>query len=123
MHGAYGARARLGVLLGCMVESGLAIAAGAQVASLMDNVDLDGNLLLAEDHVAGRRVPRRRAAPRKPTGTRCRSAISYWLREGRRTAREDRARRVLGYGREPVVAILDSTHAGETYEASQSSRA
>jgi hypothetical protein len=32
-----------------MVESGLSIAAGAQVASLMDHVDLDGNLLLASD--------------------------------------------------------------------------
>ncbi len=39
----------LGVMLGCMLESGLAIAAGAQIASLCDHVDLDGNLLLAED--------------------------------------------------------------------------
>jgi L-alanine-DL-glutamate epimerase-like enolase superfamily enzyme len=39
----------LGVMLGCMVESGLGIAAGTQIASLMDHVDLDGNLLLAED--------------------------------------------------------------------------
>ena len=39
----------LGVMLGCMVESGLGIAAGAHVASLMDHVDLDGNLLLARD--------------------------------------------------------------------------
>jgi L-alanine-DL-glutamate epimerase-like enolase superfamily enzyme len=39
----------LGVMLGCMVESGLGIAAGAHIASLMDHVDLDGNLLLAED--------------------------------------------------------------------------
>jgi L-Ala-D/L-Glu epimerase len=39
----------LGVMLGCMLESGLGIAAGAQVASLCDYVDLDGNLLLAED--------------------------------------------------------------------------
>jgi len=39
----------LGVMLGCMVESGLSIAAGAQIASLMDHVDLDGNLLLAND--------------------------------------------------------------------------
>jgi L-Ala-D/L-Glu epimerase len=39
----------LGVMLGCMVESGLGIAAGAQIASLMDHVDLDGNLLLADD--------------------------------------------------------------------------
>jgi L-alanine-DL-glutamate epimerase-like enolase superfamily enzyme len=39
----------LGVMLGCMVESGLGIAAGAHIASLMDHVDLDGNLLLASD--------------------------------------------------------------------------
>jgi L-alanine-DL-glutamate epimerase-like enolase superfamily enzyme len=32
-----------------MVETGLGIAAGCQVASLCDFVDLDGNLLLAED--------------------------------------------------------------------------
>ena len=47
---AAGARALgLGVMLGCMVESGLGIAAGAQIASLCDHVDLDGNLLLAHD--------------------------------------------------------------------------
>jgi L-Ala-D/L-Glu epimerase len=39
----------LGVMLGCMVESGLGIAAGAALASLCDHVDLDGNLLLARD--------------------------------------------------------------------------
>jgi L-Ala-D/L-Glu epimerase len=39
----------LGCMLGCMVESGLGISAGAQVASLFDHVDLDGNLLLASD--------------------------------------------------------------------------
>jgi L-Ala-D/L-Glu epimerase / N-acetyl-D-glutamate racemase len=39
----------LGLMLGCMVESGLGIAAGAHVASLMDHVDLDGNLLLGDD--------------------------------------------------------------------------
>jgi L-alanine-DL-glutamate epimerase-like enolase superfamily enzyme len=43
----------LGVMLGCMVESGLGIAAGAHIASLMDHVDLDGNLLLAEDPWSG----------------------------------------------------------------------
>ncbi len=47
---AHAARALgLGVMLGCMVESGLGIAAGAHVASLMDHIDLDGNLLLAHD--------------------------------------------------------------------------
>ena len=39
----------LGCMLGCMPESGLGIAAGAQIASLFDHVDLDGNLLLAAD--------------------------------------------------------------------------
>jgi len=39
----------LGVMLGCMLESGLGIAAAAQIASLCDHVDLDGNLLLADD--------------------------------------------------------------------------
>jgi L-alanine-DL-glutamate epimerase-like enolase superfamily enzyme len=39
----------LGVMLGCMVESGLGIAAGAHIASVCDHVDLDGNLLLASD--------------------------------------------------------------------------
>jgi L-Ala-D/L-Glu epimerase / N-acetyl-D-glutamate racemase len=47
---AHAARALgLGVMLGCMIESGLGIAAAAQVASLCDHVDLDGNLLLAHD--------------------------------------------------------------------------
>ncbi|HKI91296.1 MAG TPA: dipeptide epimerase [Gaiellaceae bacterium] len=43
----------LGCMLGCMVESGLGIAAGAQIASLFDHVDLDGNLLLAHDPCPG----------------------------------------------------------------------
>jgi L-alanine-DL-glutamate epimerase-like enolase superfamily enzyme len=43
----------LGVMLGCMVESGLGISAAAQIASLCDHVDLDGNLLLAEDPCPG----------------------------------------------------------------------
>jgi len=47
---AHAARALgLGVMLGCMVESGLGISAAAQIASLCDYVDLDGNLLLADD--------------------------------------------------------------------------
>jgi L-Ala-D/L-Glu epimerase len=47
---AHAARALgLGVMLGCMVESGLGIAAGASIASVCDHVDLDGNLLIAHD--------------------------------------------------------------------------
>jgi L-alanine-DL-glutamate epimerase-like enolase superfamily enzyme len=43
----------LGVMLGCMIESGLGIAAGCAVAPLCDHVDLDGNLLLAADPAPG----------------------------------------------------------------------
>jgi L-alanine-DL-glutamate epimerase-like enolase superfamily enzyme len=51
---AHAARALgLGVMLGCMVESGLGIAAGCVVAPLCDHVDLDGNLLIAEDPCPG----------------------------------------------------------------------
>ena len=47
---AHAARALgLGVMLGCMLESGLGIAAGCCVAPLCDHVDLDGNLLLRDD--------------------------------------------------------------------------
>ena len=44
---------RMGVMLGCMLESGLGIAAGCCVAPLCDHVDLDGNLLLREDPYVG----------------------------------------------------------------------
>jgi L-alanine-DL-glutamate epimerase-like enolase superfamily enzyme len=51
---AHAARALgLGVMLGCMVESGIGIAAGCVVAPLCDHVDLDGNLLLSEDPCPG----------------------------------------------------------------------
>ncbi len=51
---AHAARALgLGVMLGCMIESGLGISAGCLVAPLCDHVDLDGNLLLAEDPCPG----------------------------------------------------------------------
>lgn len=50
LHAIAGARDHgLSVMLGCMVESGLGIAAAAHLAPLVDYVDLDGNLLLAED--------------------------------------------------------------------------
>jgi L-alanine-DL-glutamate epimerase-like enolase superfamily enzyme len=46
----YAARALgLKVIIGCMNESGLGIAAACQLASLADHADLDGNLLLDSD--------------------------------------------------------------------------
>jgi L-alanine-DL-glutamate epimerase-like enolase superfamily enzyme len=50
MRMVHAARAlELSVMIGCMIESGLGIAAACPVASLCDHVDLDGNVLLAED--------------------------------------------------------------------------
>jgi L-alanine-DL-glutamate epimerase-like enolase superfamily enzyme len=43
----------LGTMLGCMVESGLGIAAGAHISSLFDHIDLDGNILIAHDPFPG----------------------------------------------------------------------
>jgi L-alanine-DL-glutamate epimerase-like enolase superfamily enzyme len=43
----------LRVMLGCMVASELGIAQAAQLASLVDHVDLDGHLLLAESPFVG----------------------------------------------------------------------
>jgi len=43
----------MGVMLGCMLETSLGIAAGVQLAPLMDHVDLDGAALLADDPFAG----------------------------------------------------------------------
>ena len=39
----------MAVMLGCDLDSGVQTGAGAAIASLMDHVDLDGPLLLAED--------------------------------------------------------------------------
>ena len=43
----------LGCMLGCMIESGIGIAAGAHIASLFDHIDLDGNILIAQDPFPG----------------------------------------------------------------------
>jgi L-alanine-DL-glutamate epimerase-like enolase superfamily enzyme len=51
---AHAARALgLGVMIGCMLESGLGIAAACCVAPLCDHADLDGNLLFASDPCPG----------------------------------------------------------------------
>jgi len=45
--------AGLKVMLGCMVETSVGIAAAAQLAPLADYLDLDGHLLLADDPFTG----------------------------------------------------------------------
>lgn len=44
---------KMKVMIGCMVESSVGISAAAQIAPLVDYVDLDGNLLIADDPYDG----------------------------------------------------------------------
>jgi len=67
----------LGVMLGCMNESGLAIAAGAQIASLCDHVDLDGNLLLRHDLWPGVELVDGVQLPSERPGLGVREAVSH----------------------------------------------
>ena len=41
------------VMLGCMIESSVAISAAAQLSPLVDYADLDGNVLITNDPFAG----------------------------------------------------------------------
>jgi len=50
----------LKLMLGCMVETSIAITAALQIAPLVDYVDLDGNLLLEHDPFEGARIERGR---------------------------------------------------------------
>ena len=67
----------LGMMLGCMNESGLAVSAGAQIASLFDHVDLDGNLLLAEDPWPGVELVDGIQLPPDAPGLGVREAVSH----------------------------------------------
>jgi L-Ala-D/L-Glu epimerase len=53
----------LRVMVGCMVESQLGVAAAAQIASLADWVDLDGHLLLADEPFRGLALEEGRVLP------------------------------------------------------------
>jgi L-alanine-DL-glutamate epimerase-like enolase superfamily enzyme len=46
----------LKVMLGCMIESSLAITAAAHLSPLVDTADLDGNLLVSDDPFEGATV-------------------------------------------------------------------
>ncbi len=47
---------RLQVMLGCMIESSLGVSAAAHISSLVDYVDLDGAVLLANDPFDGMKL-------------------------------------------------------------------
>src|SRR5437899_12249256 len=46
----------LKIMLGCMIESSLAITAAAHLSPLVDTADLDGNLLVQDDPFEGATV-------------------------------------------------------------------
>jgi L-Ala-D/L-Glu epimerase / N-acetyl-D-glutamate racemase len=74
---AHAARALgLGVMLGCMIESSLGIAAACQIASLCDHIDLDGNLLLADDPWEGVEFADGVQLPSEQPGLGVRQAVS-----------------------------------------------
>jgi len=56
----------LKILLGCMIESSLGLAAALAVAPLVDWIDLDGHLLIADDPFDG--IPFRNGRLELPTG-------------------------------------------------------
>ena len=47
---------KLKIMLGCMVETSVGITAAAHLASMVDKVDLDGNLLINNDPYDGVKV-------------------------------------------------------------------
>ena len=58
---------RLAVMLGCMIESSVAITAAAHLAPLVDHADLDGHLLISNDPFVGARLDAGRVvAPDSP---------------------------------------------------------
>ncbi len=44
---------KMKIMIGCMIETSIAISAAAQLAPLVDYIDLDGNLLISDDPYEG----------------------------------------------------------------------
>lgn len=47
---------KMKVMIGCMVETSVGITAAAQIASLVDYADLDGNILISDDPFIGMKI-------------------------------------------------------------------
>lgn len=56
-------KSNLKVMIGCMTETSCAISAAAQLAPLADFVDLDGNLLIANDCFSGAKLKNGKVIP------------------------------------------------------------
>ena len=59
----------LKIMLGCMVETSVGITAAASIASLVDKVDLDGNLLINNDPYEGVKVVNGKLSLTNSTGS------------------------------------------------------
>lgn len=64
----------LKVMLGCMIESSIGITAAAHLISLVDYIDLDGNLLIKNDPFIGARCVNGQLAPAEEIGIGVRSS-------------------------------------------------
>ena len=106
------------MMLGCMVESQLAVAPAAHIASLADWVDLDGHLLLADQPFVGLELRDGAWLPGDATGPRGGARVSERLAifaEGLFESHSGKtAHGVIRYGNRDVVAVVDSTNAGRT---------
>ncbi|MBD3348706.1 MAG: dipeptide epimerase [Candidatus Eisenbacteria bacterium] len=65
----------LGTMIGCMMESSLALTASAHIAPLMDYADLDGGFLLSNDPFDGMRIDRGRIVLPEGDGLGVRPAV------------------------------------------------
>jgi len=64
------------VMLGCMTESSRGVSAEGHIASLADNADFDGHLLLAEDPFSGLLLKQRVVLPEDQPGLGVRARMS-----------------------------------------------
>lgn len=69
------------IMLGCMVESSLAISAAASLAPLVDYADLDGNLLISNDPFTGVKVADGQLVLQDAPGVGADPAANIWGKE------------------------------------------
>jgi L-alanine-DL-glutamate epimerase-like enolase superfamily enzyme len=100
---------QLKVMIGCMIESSIAITAAAHLTPLADYVDLDGALLLAHDPYDGATFPGGRIVlPERPgLGIRPRGAEASVQRDRARRASNGVRSTSRGHGASPERLPID----------------
>ena len=107
----------LGLMLGCMNESGLAVAAGAQSRASSTTSTSTGTCCWSRTRGPASSSSTASSFPRTSPGSVSEKRYLI-LAEGRSGDPHygKTARGILRYAPDPTVAILDSTRAGETHE-------